>query len=177
MAVTKTKDADEKILVDLNKVKEKMDLCRTMLNPGAGNPTFSLQDESMMATVGFLEACVPRMVELVEVAAMGAVSEEVLMECLSVNDQLQKQLSEIEQASVTETKASSTTAASVPSLTDQFDDLLLGDTSSNNVPVTNGDPKFTIDDDEDVDDAKPPAIEKASSDDDFDAFFAERTGN
>ena len=178
LATTKTKDADKKILVDLDKVKEKMDLCKTMLNPaaGAGNPTFSLQDESMMTVVGFLEACAPRMVELVELAAMGAVSEEVLMECLSVNDQLQKQLAEIEQAAMAETKVSSTAAASAPSLTAQFDDLLLGDTS-NSVPVTADDSKFTIDDEDDNDDAKPPAIEKASSDDDFDAFFAERTGN
>ena len=170
LAATKTGDADTKVLKDLQTLKEKMDLCESMLNPGAGDPTFSLQDDAMMAVVGFLEACAPRMVELVEVAAMGAVSEQVLMECLSSNDQLQKQLADIEQAATTETKAS-TTAASAPSLTDQFDDLLLADTSGGKADDAF---KFTIDD-EDEDDAKPPAVQKSSSDDEFDSFFAERT--
>lgn len=169
LASTSVQTADSKIRNDLETLQEKMDLCESMLSPGAASPSFSTADTTMMAVVGFLEACAPRMVELVEVAAMGAVSEEVLMECLQMNDQLQKQLVDIQQAALTETSAS-TTAASAPaaSVTEQFEDLLLDDGGDA------GAANFTIgdEDDEEEEEAKPPA----KTNDDFDAFFAERTG-
>eukprot|EP00980_Cylindrotheca_fusiformis_P010928 scaffold2499_cov125-Cylindrotheca_fusiformis.AAC.19 len=170
LSSTPVQNADSKIRKDLETLKEKMELCKSMLNPGAASPSFSTADSAMMDVVGFLEACAPRMVELVEVAAMGGVSEEVLMECLQMNDQLQKQLVDIEQAALTESSAS-TTAAAAPatSVTEQFEDLLLDD--GGEAAAAN----FTIDDDDDEegqDEAKPAA----KSDDDFDAFFAERTG-
>lgn len=164
LATTSIQKADSKIRKDLATLQEKMDLCTSMLHPGAASPSFSTENATMMSVVGFLEACVPRMIELVEVAAMGAVSEEVLMECLQKNDALQKVLSDIDQAAMTETSASTTAASAVPSISDQLDDLLLDDGGA-------ADANFTIDDEDD--DQKPPA----KSDDDFDSFFAERTAN
>jgi hypothetical protein len=58
-----------------------------------------------------LEASAPRMVELVEVAAQGAVSDAVLMKCLDVNDRLTKALSDIDAAVTFVDNTSSETAA------------------------------------------------------------------
>eukprot|EP00429_Kryptoperidinium_foliaceum_P044106 CAMPEP_0176117366 /NCGR_PEP_ID=MMETSP0120_2-20121206/58961_1 /TAXON_ID=160619 /ORGANISM="Kryptoperidinium foliaceum, Strain CCMP 1326" /LENGTH=176 /DNA_ID=CAMNT_0017451655 /DNA_START=50 /DNA_END=580 /DNA_ORIENTATION=- len=162
--------ADSKILNDLRALGEKMDLCQSMLNPGASDPKLSMQSDAMMSVVGFLEACAPRMVELVEAAATGALSEEVFAECLSSNDRLQKMLEDIDTAAMTESTAE-TTAASAPSsddVTSQLDDLLLGE------PLPTG--GKTTGEGGEQDDSKQPAVGTASSnDDDFDAFFSERT--
>ena len=121
--------AAAKILADLNVLKEKMELCDTMLNPGDGSPAPSLKDnETLLAVIGFLEACAPRMVELVEAAAQGSLSENVLMDALQVNDQLQKLLGDIDTYAFTETPAATTAAsAPEPSIEDALDDLLLDD--------------------------------------------------
>lgn len=171
-----TSGADAKILGDLATLTEKMDLCHAMLNPGAADPKLSMQSEAMMAVVGFLEACAPRMVELVQAAASGALSEEVFAECLSVNDRLQKLLADVDTAALTETSAS-TTAASAPAaddITQELDDLFLGEyqPSSKAGGKTTGE----SDGDDDEDERKLPAV-AAPSEDDFDAFFAERTTN
>lgn len=169
---------DAKILADLETVKEKMDLCENMLRPGDGSPTPSLKNnEALLSVIGFLEACGPRMVELVEAAAQGALSEEVLMECLSVNDRLLKLLSDIDTYAFTETPASTTTAsAPKQSVEDSFNDLLLDDDQNTSPPPARdlldlkegSDRKMSAEGGS----KKPSAQEK----DDFDDFFAERTG-
>lgn len=159
---------DAKILADLSTLKEKMDLCDSMLKPGAGDPKLSVKSsEAMLAVIGFLEACAPRMVELVEAAAGGALSEEAFAECLSVNDRLQKQLLDVETAAMTETNAETTAASAPSSVQEQFEDLLLEDT-----PTPPAGAKTTGEEDED---SKQPAIGQSSSNDEFDSFFAERT--
>lgn len=143
-----------------------------------------MQSEAMLAVVGFLEASAPRMVELVEAAATGALSEEVFAECLSANDRLQKLLTDVDTAALTETSAS-TTAASAPakeSLEGQFDDLFLDNTTNataeaaSTTPAVDG--KSTGEEDLFLDTKQPPSAAAAAdtSDDDFDAFFAERSG-
>ena len=167
-----TSNADSKILSDLQTLAEKMDLCDFMLNPGAADPKLSMKSESMLAVIGFLEACAPRMVELVEAAATGALSEEVFAECLSANDRLQKLLEDVDTATITETTAS-TTAASAPASaddTEDMDDLFFGESSS--TPVGSGG-KTTGEEEED--ESKQPAVGQSSSNDEFDAFFSERT--
>jgi hypothetical protein len=138
---------DAKILADLNVLKEKMELCEKMLHPGDGSPAPSLKNnETMLTVIGFLEACAPRMVELVEAGAQGALSEAVLMDTLEVNDSLQKLLADIETDAFTET-AASTTAASAPSVEEQLDDLLLDDSNTSNDVVPSPTGKTTGDDD------------------------------
>jgi hypothetical protein len=85
-----TSAADRKVLGDLDILTEKMDRCTELLatNSGAVPKTHELYD-----LVGFLEACAPRMVELVEAAAQGVMSDVVLMRALDVNDRLMKLLS------------------------------------------------------------------------------------
>lgn len=171
-----------------------MDLCDSMLNPGGDAPKLSVNtSEAMLAVIGFLEACAPRMIELVEAAASGALSEATFEEVLICNDRLQKQLSDIETAALTESTATTTAASAAPTndLTAQFDDLLLGpmdDPSSASFSAapmvgmkstgedyTNAGVDIAAgEDDDDDDEKKPPAVEKSSSNDEFDNFFAER---
>mmetsp|Transcript_9973 Transcript_9973/g.11954 ORF Transcript_9973/g.11954 Transcript_9973/m.11954 type:complete len:206 (-) Transcript_9973:156-773(-) len=178
---------DAKIQADISTLVEKMDLCQSMIRPGDGSPTPSLKNnETLLAVVGFLEACAPRMVELVEAGSQGALSEEVLIQCLEVNDRLQKQLADIETVSLTES-AATTTAASVSSpaaassyevtaATDQLDDLLLDSSATDNVVPTKSDDPFG---DTTLTPTAPPAGkttgEETEGADDFDAFLADRT--
>jgi hypothetical protein len=101
-----TANADQKILNDLNILEEKMDQCQTQLNEqkmGHSN-VFSTTSE-VYDIIGFLEACAPRMVELVEFcaaqpsgnAAAAPLSDSVLMKALEVNDRLIKTLSDLDQ--------------------------------------------------------------------------------
>lgn len=168
---------DVKILADLATVKEKMDLCENMLRPGDGSPTPSLKNnEALLSVIGFLEACGPRMVELVEVATQGALSDEVLMECLTVNDRLLKLLSDIDTYAFTETPAA-TTAASAPkkSPEDAFNDLLLADDQTKAAP-SEGNLLDLLDGSDTKMSAKEVSEKPATqAKDDFDDFFAERT--
>ena len=185
---------DAKISADLKTLEEKMELCHSMLHPSDGSPAPSLKNnDSLLGVIGFLEACAPRMIELVEAAAQGALSEDVLCQCLSVNDQLLKQLADIDTYSFTETPAS-TTAAAAPTtnLEDDMDDLLLdegGKVDLFGLHVVSG--KSTGDDDpfnhdllglnaSSVEDGKKPAADSkavtaAEPKDEFDDFLADRT--
>jgi hypothetical protein len=180
-------DANTKILKDLGTLREKMDLAKEMLNPGAGTPKLSVKSEAFMAVIGFLEACAPRMIELVEAASMsGVLSEAVFEELLNSNDRLQTVLADIETAALTETPAYTTAASaggpaagtnegSSTDLTDQFGDLLLDEPAAPSSPAAAG--AKTTGEEEESDDSKQPASVPASSSvDEFDAFFAERQG-
>jgi hypothetical protein len=168
-----------KIMKDLGVLKEKMDLCESMLHPGAGSPKLSVHtSDAMLAVIGFLEACAPRMIELVEAASMtGVLTETVFEETLQCNDRLLKLLSDIETAALTETPAETTVAAAAPAsataddLTDQFNDLLLGNEESDPAPAL----KTTGETSEDV--KQPASVPASTSNDEFDAFFAARQGS
>jgi hypothetical protein len=84
-------NVNKKIHDDLQIVVDKMNGCETLLKSSNADPT-----QELLAVVGFLEACQPRMIELVEAAAQGALSEQVLMECLQVNDRLTKILNDVD---------------------------------------------------------------------------------
>lgn len=61
-------------------VKDKITLCRQMLPESAGVE----KDEALSEVLGFLEACRPRMVDLVEAGVGGALGEETFEKCLQV---------------------------------------------------------------------------------------------
>ena len=86
---------DEKIKADLSTLSDQISLCQSMLmNSG---PLSSIQDnEALLTVIGFLEACVPRMMELIEAAASGAIKEETFEMCLTVNDKLTNILADVE---------------------------------------------------------------------------------
>jgi hypothetical protein len=173
-------DANTKIMMDLQSVNEKIDILRSMLHPANGAPKLSIHNDAIKAVVGFLEACQPRLIELVEAASIsGVLSEQVFEEVLQCNDRLQKILSEdVETAALTETTAE-TTVAKAPDVTDQFDDLLLGDLAESTPAAAAGGVgvKTTGEDISSSDMKQPATIPTSSSNDEFDAFFAERQGN
>ncbi|KAG7365561.1 hypothetical protein IV203_038765 [Nitzschia inconspicua] len=179
-------DANNKIMKDLRSVNEKIDLLNQMLNPGAGTPKMSITNDAVMAVVGFLEACKPRMIELIEAASMiGVLSETVFEAVLQCNDRLQKALEDVETAALTETTAETTAATAASEnnndddddVTDQFNDLLLGDLDDPppSAPVVAG-PKSTGEEDSTNDMKQPATVPASSSNDEFDSFFAERQG-
>lgn len=83
-------DVNAKITSDLNTVLEQVRLCRQMLpeSPGIGS------DDLLAEVIGFLEASQGRVLELLEAGFGdgGGLSEEVLEECLRVNDALARTL-------------------------------------------------------------------------------------
>jgi hypothetical protein len=96
-ASSKPPSADQKIMADLAVLRGHLDKCDSFLRPGGAMFRESLpKTDELLETIGFLEACAPRMVELVEAAAQGAVGDLVLMESLQLNDRLAKCLTDIE---------------------------------------------------------------------------------
>jgi hypothetical protein len=188
-----TKSAiDAKIVANLNTLQEKLDLCQSMLQPGDGTPAPSLKNnDALLGVIGFLEACAPRMVELVEAAAQGALSEDVLCHCLDVNDKLVKQLADIDTYSFTENSAS-TTAAHVPqsSVEDDMEDLLLDDNKVDLFSTESSKGKSTGDDVDDLLGLSAPSVkdetmqavlskepDAAKVEDDLDDFLADRSSS
>lgn len=157
-------DVNAKIMADLDTVVEKMDLCTSMLRPTDGGPSASVGDSTLLSVIGFLEACAPRMIELVEAAAQGALNEQVLMRCLEVNDRLTKMLEDVDTAALTETPASTTAAAAPKSVPEQLqEDLDKADGDLLGLSLSE-------------EDTKPSAIAANKSEDEFDSFFNERQG-
>jgi len=167
-ASSSTGGADSKILTDLETLSDQIELCQTML--GSTPPSQRQHDEALLAVVGFLEACVPRMVELVDAAAQGALSQESTLErCLEVNDALLKTLENFDDpnymgggGTASASAAASSSSAGVEEeeegLAGDLDDLLTLDVKS---PPIKGGGKSTG--------------EEEPDDDAFDAFFKERT--
>lgn len=77
-----------KLKDDLGALQEKINLCREMLPESPGIE----HDETLAEVIGFLEACQPRMVDLVEAGMMGMLGEDLLSVTLQVNDDLIKTL-------------------------------------------------------------------------------------
>jgi hypothetical protein len=127
-------EVDEKIMADLNVVTGKMDVCDSMLRPSTyvttssdinnDYPTTIPKYDSLMGIIGYLEACAPRMVELVEAAAQGFLSEPVLIKCLEVNDRLTAMISNIDKITFTDTPPPAT-VMSVNTSADIINDELL----------------------------------------------------
>ena len=89
-----TMDADSKIISDLTTVQEKIALCQSMLVE-IQSTTQVDSNESLLAIIGFLEACVPRVRELINVG-MTSLKEETLTKCFQVNDDLCKILEDVD---------------------------------------------------------------------------------
>eukprot|EP00522_Entomoneis_paludosa_P016568 CAMPEP_0172452196 /NCGR_PEP_ID=MMETSP1065-20121228/9931_1 /TAXON_ID=265537 /ORGANISM="Amphiprora paludosa, Strain CCMP125" /LENGTH=201 /DNA_ID=CAMNT_0013204225 /DNA_START=62 /DNA_END=667 /DNA_ORIENTATION=+ len=172
-----TAATDAKIEKDLAVVEEKMDLCNSMINPGEGLPQPSIQhDETVRAVIGFLEACAPRLVELIS-ADEGVLGPSSLERCFSVQERLTKLLEQVETLALTETGASTTAAA--PAAASSGSDLLLDmDSVPAQPPAPPANAKTTGEEDPfgntvgGSSEASP--LGKAKSDDDFDDFFATR---
>jgi len=69
-------------------VAEKVALCNEMVpnSPGLEH------DDALAEVVGFLEACRPRMLQLIDAGSRGALTDDLLALALKVNDDLAKAL-------------------------------------------------------------------------------------
>jgi len=142
-----TAQADAKISNDLHVLKEKMDLLESMIHNNDTTTTQQLSvttNEAVRSVVGHLDACGPRMIELVTACtttSQSVLSESVFGNVLGCNDRLQKLLLDVDALLVqeeTEAAAALSTnvatasdvagesATAAPDLTEQFGDLLLG---------------------------------------------------
>jgi len=178
--------ADQKIKQDLKVLKEQINLCESMLDQ-CSTPASIDSNESLLSVIGFLEACVPRMVELIEAAASGAVEEGTFEECLVINDRLTNVLADVEKDPKdrmpwTPAAAAAPKEEEEPEIDLKIDNLNIYSTAKDKSedPFSGGvdllapspavDP-FTI---LEGDDTKPAAV-SGKNDDDFDAFFKDRT--
>uniref|UniRef100_A0A7S2NRI1 GAT domain-containing protein n=1 Tax=Leptocylindrus danicus TaxID=163516 RepID=A0A7S2NRI1_9STRA len=133
---------DEKILKDLDTLTERINLGNEMIQQNGFRVDLSPggRDETMLQVLGFLKACQPRMVELVEAAAQGALQEGTLMRCLEVNDLLAKVL-DFENAEKHAKEAATASsgldgvASAAPSGYTDLDDLLFDDIPTKKVGV------------------------------------------
>jgi len=82
------RSADSKILKDLATLVDQIKLCYSMLRPSDGSKVHIDSNDALLSVIGFLEACVPRMIELIDAGAQGALAEETMVKCLEVNDAL-----------------------------------------------------------------------------------------
>lgn len=89
-SIEPTSTPDVKVLSDLSVCREKIALCTSLLHPL--NSTREIEShpesESILAIIGFLEACVPRVRELIEAGMSGALKEQTVVKCLEMNDEL-----------------------------------------------------------------------------------------
>ena len=145
-----TTDPNTKILSDLSTVSEKIALCQSMLIPLSSVDEI-YNNESLLSIIGFLEACVPRVRELINIGIMSGgnnnssssnddddnneviLKEETMTVCLNVNDDLCKILDDVEHPEriTTETVNTKTTntdtatsVAASASATSEVDDIL-----------------------------------------------------
>ena len=194
---------DQKVLTDLATLTDQIKLCQSMLAQ-AGSSIDG--DEALLTVIGFLEACVPRMVELIEAAAQGALKPETFEECLVVNDKLTTILSDVDKdpkdrQPIVEVAASASASAAT---TDPFatnddsdgidhveqgmENMAVGSSAPAAAAVAGG--KTTGLDDEDPFASGPDLLnptpiqsdpfgtaksDAVDDDDDFDAFFKDRT--
>lgn len=131
-----TAQADAKISNDLVVLKDKMDLLESMILHNEKQLSVKT-NEAVRSVVGYLDACGPRMIELVTACtttSQSVLSESVFGNVLGCNDRLQKLLSDVDTLLLQESEAAAANAASevaaanandAPDLTEQFGDLLL----------------------------------------------------
>jgi hypothetical protein len=176
---------DAKVEVDLATLTEQIELCRSMMISSGAN--VGEGDEALLGVIGFLEACAPRMLELVQAGSQGALSETTLEKCLTANDLLLHVLSDLDNPS--SSKSAAAASKKTASTTDMLNDLLLDDNSPQTTSTTPKSPPpsafKTTGEVEDpfginvltptpLDDTKPAAASETSEFDDFDAFLNER---
>jgi len=143
-AAAASNNPDQKVLTDLATLTDQINLCQSMLAQQQQATGSSIDgDEALLTVIGFLEACVPRMVELIEAAAQGALQPETFEECLVVNDKLTNILSDVEkdpkdrQQPIVPAAASASVTTDDDSEVDHVEEGMkkLGVGESNNVPV------------------------------------------
>ena len=106
---------DEKVNADLNTLSEQIDAARALLAAPECNTAADVDaNETLLVYVGFLEACVPRMEQLVEGALGGKVGEETLEKILLLNDRLNRTLDDCDNPSAVAVDTEGAASAAAP---------------------------------------------------------------
>jgi len=197
------RSADSKVLKDLATLVDQIKLCYSMLRPNDGSKVHIDSNDALLSIIGFLEACAPRMIELINAGAQGAITEETMVKCLEVNDALCQTLENLDTpdklnkveisivgiASRQEQISPGTAAVARPAADNQLDldDLLLtNEKSSTDTGDIGGEIKNVshldkllgeMDDlleDDNYKMKSVPVDEAKKAEDDFDDFFGER---
>ena len=106
---------DEKVNADLNTLSEQIDAARALLAAPECNTASDVDgNETLLVYLGFLEACVPRMEQLVEGALGGKVGEETLEKILLLNDRLNRTLDDCDNPSAVTVDTEGAASAAVP---------------------------------------------------------------
>ena len=111
-AAKRTMSPDEKVNADLATLSDQIDAARSLLSaPDCNTSSDVAANETLLAYVGFLEACVPRMEQLVEGALGGKVGEGTLEKILLLNDRLNRTLDDCDNPSAVMAEAEGACAA------------------------------------------------------------------
>mmetsp|Transcript_27295 Transcript_27295/g.55045 ORF Transcript_27295/g.55045 Transcript_27295/m.55045 type:complete len:207 (-) Transcript_27295:4922-5542(-) len=177
----RTMTADEKVSTDLATLEQQVDACRALLSAPDMKKAEDVDDnEVLLAYVGFLEACVPRMEQLIETAlSTGALGEGTVEKIFIMNDRLNKTLDDCDHPStVTDTapaptgtasasgSASASASAAAPADDANFDPFGIAESNTSAAPA-------------EVDPFASPAPQQqppgaSASDDPFDLLAKER---
>ena len=108
---TTPSNPDQKILKDLSTLTEQISLCKTLMSNLAPGESIESSD-ALLTVIGFLEACVPRMVELIEAGSAGAFDDGdgTLVKCLEVNDELVNILKDVDEGTPGKTEGNDVTS-------------------------------------------------------------------
>lgn len=117
---------DEKVKRDLEIVQEKINLATSMLEPLNSSDEVD-SNEGLLSVIGFLEACLPRVRELVEAGMGGALQENTLIKCLAINDNLLQVLEYVEKPQLCVRNDAHAKGSSVTPPTDEFRNFGIGD--------------------------------------------------
>eukprot|EP00553_Chaetoceros_curvisetus_P001293 CAMPEP_0204621630 /NCGR_PEP_ID=MMETSP0717-20131115/7286_1 /ASSEMBLY_ACC=CAM_ASM_000666 /TAXON_ID=230516 /ORGANISM="Chaetoceros curvisetus" /LENGTH=153 /DNA_ID=CAMNT_0051636085 /DNA_START=65 /DNA_END=526 /DNA_ORIENTATION=- len=138
------------------------------------------ESDSFLAIIGFLEACVPRVRELVEAGMTGALKEDTVVKCLAVNDELCQVLEFVEHPEKCHPPVASAAPASERSVLDEFDVFGIGDESDRNATQPSDKATKTLDDllsppldGTEKGDTVDPEVKKSIEE--FDDFFADKS--
>lgn len=110
---------DEKVKRDLETVQEKIKLAASMLEPLNSSAEVD-SNEALLSVIGFLEACLPRVRELVEAGMGGALQENTLIKCLAINDNLLQVLEYVEKPQLCVNKDVKANKSSTAPPTEEF---------------------------------------------------------
>ena len=106
---------DEKVNADLNTLSEQIDAARALLAAPECNTASDVDgNETLLVYLGFLEACVPRMEQLVEGALGGKVGEGTLEKILLLNDRLNRTLDDCDNPSAVTVDTEGAASAAAP---------------------------------------------------------------
>lgn len=163
--IDNTADANTKILDDLQTVSKQINLCKSLFTHNQ-----SSSDYTLLNAIEFLQLCSPRMIELIEAGSQGFLSEETVIKCLEVNDELCKTLNEYQD--IDKRMSQPISVSSNFTIDDDLRDLIMDTHSTASMKPSPTSTAAHEGKSSGLDEETKPKFAEAS--DDFDSFFDQR---